>query len=186
MKIPTPTPIPRTLTPEVRALVGEVLPSLEQEFAEVIAPLERAAGRRLAGKHRRICLEAFRRYPEGVREVSAGALADATKNPIGLFFWRIQQGWHELEPLGDVVSGESSAARFRRLRTQAVAGNANIDPAAERERERDRRLPAAIADETCMQCAAQGTCYYDHRKLKKIVCRDCFQAARTTRDGANS
>jgi hypothetical protein len=71
----------------------------QREFARVVAPLEQAAGRRLGNPHRRVCFEAFRRSPEGVREVARGALADATTNPLGLFFWRIRNHWHELEPL---------------------------------------------------------------------------------------
>jgi hypothetical protein len=59
-------------------------------FDEIIAPLEQAAGWRLYGKNRRLCQQAFRRYPEGFRACAAKALlrADPRKanfNPIGLF-----------------------------------------------------------------------------------------------------
>ncbi len=70
-----------------------------QEFARVVAPLEHKAGRRLGNRYRRICFEAFLRFPEGVRVVARTSLEDADVNPLGLFFWRIKNGWHELEPV---------------------------------------------------------------------------------------
>jgi len=73
--------------------------STRAAFARVIAPLEAQAGRRMGNPHRQKCFEAFERYPHGVEVVARDTAADATRNPLGLFYWRITNGWHELEPL---------------------------------------------------------------------------------------
>ncbi len=70
-----------------------------QEFASVVAALEQATGRRLGNPQRRQCFEAFATFPNGVREVARTSLEDARVNPLGLFSWRIANGWHELDPL---------------------------------------------------------------------------------------
>lgn len=72
---------------------------MRAEFARVIEPLELSARRRLGNPQRQSCLEAFAKFPSGVRQVIDGVLADATRNPLGLFVYRIKNGWHELEPL---------------------------------------------------------------------------------------
>ncbi|MHB8641406.1 MAG: hypothetical protein ACYDA3_00745 [Gaiellaceae bacterium] len=73
--------------------------SLKREFASVVRPLEEKTGTPLGNPHRAECFRAFEHYPDGVREVARRVLADAEKNPNGLFVYRIRNGWHELEPL---------------------------------------------------------------------------------------
>jgi hypothetical protein len=85
-------------------------------FARLVEPLERASGRRLGNPARERCFAAFERHPEGVREVARGALVDAVRNPVGLFVHRIENGWHELEPVppSGVSTDSSEAPSFRR------------------------------------------------------------------------
>ena len=72
----------------------------KREFARLIEPLELASGRRLGNPTRAVCLRAFQDQPDAVRKVAEEALADADdRNPVGLFGWRIANGWHELEPM---------------------------------------------------------------------------------------
>lgn len=71
-------------------------------FARVVRTLEEASGRRLGNPQRRRCFQAFRKHPQGVRKVARDALADTDgSNPLGLFIYRIANGWHELEPLAE-------------------------------------------------------------------------------------
>jgi hypothetical protein len=90
-----------------------------RDFAELVAPLEQASGRRLGDPHRQRCLEAFHRYPDGVREVAKHALADAESTAVGLFVYRIQNGWHELPPLPSVCHPDDHALE-RWLRSVGV------------------------------------------------------------------
>jgi hypothetical protein len=73
--------------------------TVRKDFAQVVEPLERATRRRLGNPQRQVCLDAFAAFPDGVIEVARTSLQDARSNPLGLFFWRIQNGWHELEPV---------------------------------------------------------------------------------------
>lgn len=90
-------------------------------FAQIVAPLERASGSRLGNPHREECLRAFQKFPDGVRAIARSALADSERNPVGLFFYRIRNGWHELEPLpeepappeGSETASSRPAARRR-------------------------------------------------------------------------
>jgi hypothetical protein len=75
--------------------------TLRREFARVIAPLERASGRRLGNPAREDCLRAFEKCSDGVQELAHSVLADAKRNALGLFVYRIRYGWHELEPVPD-------------------------------------------------------------------------------------
>jgi hypothetical protein len=75
--------------------------TLRREFSQVVAPLERACGRRLGNPARGECLAAFSQYPDGVRQVATDALREADVNAVGLFVWRVKNGWHELEPVDD-------------------------------------------------------------------------------------
>jgi hypothetical protein len=84
--------------------------TMRRDFARVVAPLEQAAGRRLGNPYRRVCLGAFERFPEGVRSIARASLADASVNPLGLFLWRIKNGWHELEPVEDAPPVADDAA----------------------------------------------------------------------------
>jgi hypothetical protein len=81
-----------------------------QTFAQIVAPLELASGRRLGNPARAECLRAFEKRPDGVREVACSALADADSSPVGLFIHRIQNGWHEHEPLPEGPEGSEAAS----------------------------------------------------------------------------
>ncbi len=82
-----------------------------KEFALLIAPLEARSGARLGNPHRSVCLAAYEAHPEGVRDTALACFRDGKQNPIGLFYWRVKNGHHELEPLpGDAQSGGAAAA----------------------------------------------------------------------------
>jgi hypothetical protein len=90
-------------------------------FARVVEPLEKASKRRLGNPARQECFDAFSRYPDGVRAVARDALADTDGRALGLFVWRVRQGWHELEPLlEDEISSASEAGTAPRDRAQGV------------------------------------------------------------------
>jgi hypothetical protein len=106
-----------------------------REFARVVAPLEHATGRRLGNPYRQVCLDAFARFPAGVRAVACASLEDARSNPLGLFIWRIRNGWHELEPvkrLGENVK---------------IPDNRPDEPGAPTPEEAPRKIPDNRPDE---------------------------------------
>jgi hypothetical protein len=82
---------------------------LRQEFAQLLAPLERRSGSRLGNPARRECFAAFSKYRSAVTEVARSTLAEAERNPVGLFVYRIRNGYHLLEPLADALAEPSPA-----------------------------------------------------------------------------
>lgn len=67
-----------------------------RDFVELVAPLERAARKRLRGDARDRCLAAFRAAPEEVRILADDALGRAHTNPIGLLIRMVDDGEHLL------------------------------------------------------------------------------------------
>jgi hypothetical protein len=63
-------------------------------FAGLVAPLERAAGKRLDGAGRRKCVEAFVDAPDGFRAVVADARRRGKVNPLGLLVRMVEAGQH--------------------------------------------------------------------------------------------
>jgi hypothetical protein len=58
----------------------------------VLAPLERAGGRRLDGDRRLRCAAAFAENPDGFRALAAEALKRARTNPVGLLWRMVEAG----------------------------------------------------------------------------------------------
>jgi hypothetical protein len=68
----------------------------EQDFDTIVAPLERAVGKRLNGAGRLKCLAAFDESPDGVRAVADDALGRAKRNALGLFIRMLEDGEHHV------------------------------------------------------------------------------------------
>lgn len=72
----------------------------EDDFASVVAPLERVAmsgfnrSGKLRGDGRAVCWRAFLENRDGFRVVGSRALHEAARNPLGLLIWMVGQGEH--------------------------------------------------------------------------------------------
>lgn len=64
------------------------------EFDELLAPLERASGRRLAGRGRENCFRAYQRSPELFAALVADAAARARWSPLGFLCRLVEDGDH--------------------------------------------------------------------------------------------
>jgi hypothetical protein len=71
---------------------------LEAELAEILAPLEAAAGTRLKGWGRRKWLSALAENPAGFRSCACEAL-ERGRNPLGLLVQMVKDGDHDVETL---------------------------------------------------------------------------------------
>ena len=67
-----------------------------EEFVELLAPLEARAGRRLNGAGRGWCLRAFTENPAGFAACVRDALERAELSPLGLLVRMVRDGDHRL------------------------------------------------------------------------------------------
>lgn len=123
----------------------------------MIAPLEQASRRRLGNPHRRDCFAEFEKLPHGVREIARASLEDARSNPLGLFVWRIKNGWHELEPIADAGPNRSLAAEAASLVLLVDRGGSVVRETFSDRPTYDRRareLEAEVGPENVTRLAA--------------------------------
>ena len=81
--------------PNVGAAAASVAnPELTSEFAQLVAPLEKRAGKPLGEPGRQKCFSAFFECPEGFRRLVADAERRGTRNAVGLLIRMVEVGEH--------------------------------------------------------------------------------------------
>jgi hypothetical protein len=82
-------------------------------FAEAVAPLESAAGKKLRGWGRQVCIAAFTENPKGFRYVVTYALDHATINAVGLCIRLCRDGDHRDDAPPPLDPEEERGRRWR-------------------------------------------------------------------------
>jgi hypothetical protein len=126
---------------------------LHAPFAEIVAPLEAVAGKRLDGSGLQACLVAFDESPEGFKRTAEGALDRGQVNPLGLLIKMVRDGDHLEEGRPATRRGPSAGRRGRKSSCCSSCGSVPL--------EKDQRLiivgkkvgKALTGDDTCGICA---------------------------------